>query len=89
MVPSALSTFVTNAILKLHEIGIRIWSVTCDGARTNVQCFKNLGCNFNPDDPDFKCKFNAGNLEVNVIFDACHMIKLACIFCLCSFKRRV
>lgn len=74
---SALSTLVTSAIVKLHEIGIRIWSVTCDGAPSNVQCFKKLGCNFNLDNTNinnFKYTFTvAGNLEVNAIFDACHM----------------
>uniref|UniRef100_A0A2S2NZV2 THAP domain-containing protein 9 n=1 Tax=Schizaphis graminum TaxID=13262 RepID=A0A2S2NZV2_SCHGA len=76
---SLLSTLLTSAIKQLHEIGIRIWSVTCDGASANVQCFKKLGCNFDVNDIDnFNCKFTVeNNLEVNVMFDACHMIKLA------------
>ncbi|KAE9521578.1 hypothetical protein AGLY_018042 [Aphis glycines] len=76
---SALSSLVTSAIIKLHEIGIRIWSVICDGAPSNVQCFKKLGCNFNIDNlNEFKCIFTvAGNLEVSAVFDVCHMLKLA------------
>jgi len=62
-------------VKKLHEIGIKIWSVTCDGASSNVQCFKKLGCNF--DVNNLNCKFTASNLEVSLVFDACNMLKLA------------
>ncbi|KAF0715996.1 THAP domain-containing protein 1-like isoform X5, partial [Aphis craccivora] len=74
---SVLSTLITSAISKLYDIGIRIWSVTCDGASSNVQCFKKLGCNFNANENDFNCKFTVGGkLECNAMFDACHMLKL-------------
>lgn len=43
---SVLCTLVSTAIIKLHEIGIKVWNITCDGASANVQCFKKLGCNF-------------------------------------------
>lgn len=72
---SILSSLLSSAIKKLHEIGIKIWSVTCDGASSNVQCFKKLGCNF--DVNNLNCKFTVSNLEVSVVFDACHMLKLA------------
>lgn len=74
-----LSTLLASAIKQLHEIGIRIWSVTCDEASANVQCYKKQGCDFNVNSIDnFNCKFTVeNNLEVNVMFDACHIIKLA------------
>ncbi|CAH1722711.1 unnamed protein product [Aphis gossypii] len=79
---SLLSMLLSSAIKQFHEIGIRIWSVssvTCDGASANVQCFKKLGCDFDVNNIDnFRCKFIVEkNLEVNVMFDACHMLKLA------------
>lgn len=72
---SILSSLLSSAVKKLHEIGITIWSVTCDGASSNVQCFKKLGCNFDVNNLDYK--FTVSNLEVSVVFDACHMLKLA------------
>jgi len=66
---------MSSAVKKLHEIGIKIWSVTCDGASANLQCFKKLGYNF--DENNLNCKFSVANLEVSVVFDACHMLKLA------------
>lgn len=70
-----LSTLITSAILKLYDTGIRIWSVTCDGASSNVS---NVGCNFNVNESNFHSKFTVGGkLECNALFDACHiMLKL-------------
>lgn len=74
---NVLSTLITSAILKLYDIGIRIWSVTCDGESSNVQCFKKLGCNFNDNESNFSSKFTVGGkLKCNALFDACHMLKL-------------
>ncbi|KAE9523184.1 hypothetical protein AGLY_016417 [Aphis glycines] len=73
---SILSTLLSTAIMKLHEISIKVWNVTCDGASANVQCFKKLGCNF--DINSLNTKFSIQNsLEVYATFDACHMLKLA------------
>lgn len=49
--------------------------MTCDGASSNVTCFKKLGCNFVVNNLNYK--FTVSNLEVSVVFDACHMLKLA------------
>lgn len=74
---NVLSTLVTSAILKLYDIGIRIWSLTCDGTSSNVQCFKKLGCDFNVNESNFSSKFTVGGkLECNALFDACHLLKL-------------
>jgi len=43
---SILSALLSTAIIKLHEISIKVWNVTCEGASANVQCFKKLDCNF-------------------------------------------
>lgn len=73
---SVLSTLISTAITKLHEIGIQTWNVTCDGASANVQSFKILGCNF--DTNNLNTKFTINNsIEVYSIFDTCHMLKLA------------
>lgn len=73
---SVLSTLLSTAIVKLHEIGIQVWNVTCDGASANVQCFKKLGCDFDID--HLNTKFTIDNsIEVYSMFDTCHILKLA------------
>jgi len=73
---SVLSTLLSAAIVKLHEIGIQIWNVTCDGASANVQCFKKLGCSFDIDNLNTKFTIN-NSIKVYSMFDTCHMHKLA------------
>lgn len=73
---SILSTLLSTAIIKLHEVNIKVWNVTCDCASANVKCFKKLSCNFNIN--SLNTKFTIQNsLEVYPTFDACHMLKLA------------
>lgn len=76
---SVLSTLISTAIIKLNEVGIQVWNVTCDGAPSNLQCFKKLGCNFDTNNLNTKFTVNNSNssIEVYSIFDTCHMLKLA------------
>ncbi|KAF0724242.1 Uncharacterized protein FWK35_00027776, partial [Aphis craccivora] len=76
---SVLSTLISTAIIKLNEVGIQVWNVTCDGAPSNLQSFKKLGCNFYMHSLNTKFTVNNANrsIEVYSIFDTCHMLKLA------------
>ncbi|CAI6377434.1 unnamed protein product [Macrosiphum euphorbiae] len=76
---SVLSTLISTAIIKLNEVGIQVWNVTCDGAPSNLQSFKKLGCNFETHSLNTKFTVNNANrsIEVYSIFDTCHMLKLA------------
>ncbi|KAL4082634.1 hypothetical protein QTP88_029695 [Uroleucon formosanum] len=56
---NVLSTLISTAIIKLKEVGIQVWNVTCDGAPSNLQSFKKLGCNFDMD--SLNTKFTNGN----------------------------
>lgn len=67
------------ALLKLYKIGIIIRSINAAGTVVNFQSFKYLGCSFDMDNliTHFKHPFNTNNSRVYVIFDPCHMLKLA------------
>lgn len=59
---SVLITILISAIKKLHAIGIRICSVTCDEAFAKVQYFKKLRCDFDVKNIDiFSFKFTVDN----------------------------
>lgn len=73
---SVLSTLLFTAIVKLYEVGIQVWNVTCDGVSANIQCFKKLGCSFDIDNLITKFTIDK-SIEVYSMFDTCHMFKLA------------
>lgn len=71
---SVLSTFLSTAIVKLHEVGIQVRNMTCDGASANRQCFKKLGCSF--DIHNLNTQFTIDiSIEVYFMFDTFHMLK--------------
>lgn len=70
------ATVIKTIVTQLHNIGIKIWSITCDGARSNISCFKILGCNFNKEDGN-RFYHTPSKTHIFVMFDACHMLKLA------------
>lgn len=66
---------------KFHEINVNIRSVTADGIASNVRAFQLLGCKITgcTASNDFQTYFPhpISKISVYVIFDPCHMIKLA------------
>lgn len=68
---------IKNCLSFLHDIGMRITSLTFDGTSSNIKMAKDLGCNFNNlktlqswfRDPQT-------NNKIYVYLDPCHMIKL-------------
>ncbi|KAJ8264015.1 hypothetical protein GJAV_G00144120 [Gymnothorax javanicus] len=66
-----------HCLRALHEVGIRVWTVTMDGHATNVAMCKELGCKLSVDDcsPTFPHPDDPTN-SVAIIFDPCHMLKL-------------
>lgn len=61
-------------IERLHEVGVTIRSLTCDGAPANLSTYHHLGCSL-PQEPWFPHP-TAGS-RVMVFMDPPHMIKLA------------
>lgn len=68
------SQFINTCLNLLHDINIKVWSVTCDGLIANVKPFNLLGCDIDKLSHTFT---HPAMGEVNVIFDPCHMAKLA------------
>ena len=76
-----LSQLIRVCLTKLHSVNVNIRSITADGVSCNVRAFELLGCkiqrcnSFN----EFKTHFLHPNslLPVYIVFDPCHMLKLA------------
>lgn len=67
------------ALLLCGDAGLRVWSVTCDGAAANIDVMSKLGCRFGHTFEDINPVFKhpSENYNVYVVLDVCHMIKLA------------
>lgn len=71
------ANLVKQCLLKLHDIGVLVASVTCDGPSCNFSMMEKLGVKLNP--PSITSYFPHPadpSLRVNIILDACHMLKL-------------
>lgn len=74
---SEKANIVKETLKKLHETGVIITSVTCDGPNAHFTMAEKLGAKVKAVrslEPFFKHPLN--DTKVHVIFDACHMIKL-------------
>ena len=72
------SNILRMAFKKLHDIGVKAVSVTCDCPATNFSTLKKLGSSF--DVSSLKSSFTHPsdvNQQVAVVLDPCHLIKLA------------
>lgn len=67
---------VNDGITLLSESGFNVMAVVCDGAFANQATATRLGCVLKPDDVKTKIQHPSdSNKHVNMIFDACHLIK--------------
>lgn len=71
------ASVVKECLSKLHNIGINITSLTCDGAAANQSMFTELGASLKQDNfqPWFKHPSD-NDKTVHIILDICHMLKL-------------
>lgn len=66
-----------SVIRKLHEVGVNVRSITCDGTSTNLSTFTKLGCILNIE--NMKTNFVHPcdeSIRIHCIMDPCHMLKL-------------
>jgi hypothetical protein len=70
------ANLVRQCLTKLHNIGVTVGSLTCDGLASNFSMAKYLKCN--TDSADFKAWFQHPETKEQVVlfFDPCHMLKL-------------
>ena len=71
------ANIVQQCLIKLHEVGVKVVSVTCDGPCFHFAMMKELGAKIHLPNivPYFPHPCDSTS-SVCVIFDACHMIKL-------------
>ncbi len=71
------ANLIKQCLLKLHDIGVEVASVTCDGPSCNFSMMEAMGVKLDP--PDMKSYFlhpADSSVRVYIILDACHMLKL-------------
>ena len=68
---------VTYALQYLNEAGVRVIALTMDGHATNTSMCRLFGCSLDPHNMKSSFTDPASNRTIYVIFDACHMLKLA------------
>lgn len=71
------ANIVKECLVRLHDIGIQITSLTCDGPSSNVTMLKDLGCVIE-DVHNMKTWFAhpSNGSRVHCMLDVCHMLKL-------------
>lgn len=72
----ALTQLLTHALERLYEIGVTVVTLTLDGHQANQAAVKQLGVSLKGDIRSFFPHPSNPEVEVCVMFDACHMIKL-------------
>ena len=71
------ANLVTTCLEKLHDVGVKVASLTCDGPSVNLAMLKALGIDLSPEklNPYFKHPSDP-SCKIHVFLDLCHMIKL-------------
>ncbi|EZA47328.1 THAP domain-containing protein [Ooceraea biroi] len=73
---SANAGLIQNCLQRLDEIGVEVVSLTLDGPSQHFTTVRQLGATFDFIDPKPFSLHPSNKKKVNVIFDACHMLKL-------------
>ncbi|GFR96629.1 THAP domain-containing protein 9 [Elysia marginata] len=66
---------VKEALCVLSDAGFNVVSIVCDGAFSNQATATHLGCSLTPDNIKTEINHPCQDQEVNMMFDACHLIK--------------
>lgn len=71
------TTFTVQCLEAMHEIGLKVVSLTYDGTATNLSVLNKLGCNFKNVN-SLQTSFRHPTTEEDIVafLDPCHMIKL-------------
>ena len=76
---SERANIIRECLHRLHSTGVIVASVTCDGPACHFSMLKDLGADISPSSSTFTPSFAHpadATTRVNVLLDACHMIKL-------------
>lgn len=67
---------VTIAFKLVHEAGIEIKALTCDGTKSNLAMAEELGCCLDPQNLQTKILDHQTGQQIFFFLDPCHMLKL-------------
>ena len=67
---------VQQCLRLLNSSGVDVEALTFDGASSNIAMAKNLGCSFDVNNLKPYFSHPTTNAKVNIMLDACHMLKL-------------
>ncbi|GFO07766.1 THAP domain-containing protein 9 [Plakobranchus ocellatus] len=74
------ANIIKTYILKLHDVGVRVISLACDGPSCHFSMLKQLGACLEGNDPNkFETSFPhpaSADDRIYVLLDVCHMLKL-------------
>ena len=71
------ANMIKQCLLKLHDTGVLVSSITCDGPSCNFAMMDALGVKLDPQNITSYFPHPAdATIHVNVVLDACHMLKL-------------
>ncbi|EZA46655.1 THAP domain-containing protein, partial [Ooceraea biroi] len=70
------ANLIIQCLLLLHDCGIHIKTVTCDGAACNLSMLRSLQCNMDPKHLQTWFVDLISKSKIYVFLDPCHMIKL-------------
>lgn len=70
------ANLITQALCLIHETGVDVVSVTCDGHNVNIATMNSLGANLTADNLIHYFKHPKTAKPIYVILDPCHMLKL-------------
>ena len=71
------ANLVTQCLQKLHEVGVKVVALVCDGPSCHISMLTELGANMHADDLTTHFKHPVDHSRnVHVLLDICHMLKL-------------
>ena len=82
---TSTSGLISEALVRLHDVGVKVVSVTLDGPAEHFAGMKLLGAKFDMPNPEPFFPHPSSNEKFFVILDPCHMLKLV-RNCLGQFK---
>ncbi|RZF48094.1 hypothetical protein LSTR_LSTR002160 [Laodelphax striatellus] len=75
LAPDIKANLINESIVRLHEAGVQVKSVTSAPLQTNMTIYTKLGASNNKMDPDPAFDNPVTNKKVFTLFDTCYMMK--------------
>lgn len=70
------ANLIKEVITFVSQTNAKIINITCDGYSTNFSAFEYLGASLKPNNLQPHISDPITNKKINILFDACHMLKL-------------